>query len=207
MTLIWDVDDVLNDFMRCWFEQWWRPKSGSPLCYEELVSNPPHNTLGISLEEYRNSIDEFHLSNLFKQMSPNPEVKKWFLDYGHLLRHIVLTGVPRLAAAASASWVFKHFGDWIRTFTFIPSERLGPDLPVYDITKTEHLRWLNKANIFIEDNETNIKNTDKLGVRGFIVSRPWNSSTTRMNEILQELSGLVNANGICNIGNGEKQGD
>ena len=152
LTLIWDVDDVLNDFMRCWFEQWWRPGSGSTLCYKELVSNPPHNALGISLEEYRNSIDEFRLSNLFKQMPPNLEVKKWFLHYGHLFRHIVLTGIPRLAADASASWVFKHFGDWIRTFTFIPSERLGQDLPVYDITKTEHLRWLNKADIFIEDN-------------------------------------------------------
>ncbi len=94
---------MLNDFMRCWLEQWWRSKSGSTLCYEELVGNPPHNALGISLEEYRNSIDEFRLSTLFTQMPPNPEVKKWFLDYGHLLRHIVLTGIPRLAAAASAS--------------------------------------------------------------------------------------------------------
>ena len=75
------------------------------------------------------------------------------------------------------------------------------------MTKTEHLRWLNKADVFIEDNETNVEKTDKLGIRSFIVSRPWNSSTTKMNEILQELSGLVNADGICSIGDGKKQSD
>lgn len=204
LTLIWDVDDVLNDFMRYWFEQWWQPKSDSKLCYEELVSNPPHDILGISLEEYRNSIDVFRLSNLFAQMPPNPEIKNWFLNYGHLFRHIALTAAPRLAAAASSSWVFKHFGDWIRIFTFIPSERTGQNLPAYDLTKADYIKWFNKADVFIEDNEANIKEINKLGIRSFIVSRPWNSSATKINEILREINQIAEVSGLCNIDDRKK---
>ena len=207
LTLIWDVDDVLNDFMRCWFEQWWRPKLGSKLCYEELVSNPPHNILGITLEEYRDSIDGFRLSGLFEEMPPRPELKNWFSEYGHLFRHIALTGVPRLTAAASASWVFRHFGDWIRTFTFIPSERLGQDFPVYDLTKVDRIKWLSKADVFIEDNEANIEEAHKLNIHSFVVSRPWNSSTTKVDEILQELNRMSNNKGVCRISNKSRQND
>ena len=60
LTIVWDIDDVLNDFMKRWFEQWWRPqKTNCKLNYNDLVENPPHNILGIDLQEYQNSIDAF----------------------------------------------------------------------------------------------------------------------------------------------------
>ena len=83
---------------------------------------------------------------------------------------------PRNAAIASASWLLTHFGDWIRTFTFIPSQRNGENLPLYDLTKADYIKWLNKADVFIEDNENNIAGLEQLNIRRFIVARPWNSS-------------------------------
>jgi hypothetical protein len=105
--------------------------------------------------------------------------------------------VSRRAATASSCWVIRHFGDWIRTFTFIPTERSGHDIPVYDSKKIDHLKRLGHADVFIEDNEANIKGTDKLGIKSFVISRPWNSSTTTIGEILQELNSMNSNNGVC----------
>ena len=41
-TVIWDVDDVLNDLMRCWFEKsWLLSHPECTLTYEDLTQNPP----------------------------------------------------------------------------------------------------------------------------------------------------------------------
>jgi len=199
LTLVWDIDDVLNDFTRCWFEEWWCARNpGCMLSYHNLVSNPPHSILGIKLEEYQRSIDEFRLSALFEKMQPNPEVYEWFGQYGHFFRHIALTAVPRLAVSASAWWVFKHFGNWVRSFTFVPSQRTGEDLPVYDLSKADYLKWLNKGDVFIEDNQSNIAESKK-GLKSFIVARPWNSSKIEIKELLSMLTNMRKSNGVYRV--------
>ena len=49
-TIIWDVDDVLNDLMYSWFQEHrdlYNPDS--TLKYQDITQNPPHEILGITI--------------------------------------------------------------------------------------------------------------------------------------------------------------
>ena len=200
LTLVWDVDDVLNDFMRCWFEKYWLSEHlDCPLSYDDIRENPPHRILGVELEEYFKSIDGFRLSKLFQEMPPNREVYEWFCEYGSSFRHIALSAVPRSSASSSAWWIFKHFGNWIRSFAFIPSQRLRENLPTYDSTKADYIRWLKKADVFIEDNENNVAGLKEDEVRRFVVCRPWNLSKTEIKEVLSKLCEMRNGKDSCKL--------
>jgi hypothetical protein len=144
--------------------------------YKDITENPPHRLLKTGINEYRRSLDEFRLSALYQQMPPVREVSVWFNKYGSGFRHIALTSAPLIAASASAQWVFRNFGTWIRTFHFIPSERQGQDIPEYDRDKAAFLGWLKKADVLIDDNIANINDAEKVGVRGVLFPRPWNHS-------------------------------
>lgn len=190
VTIAWDIDDVLNELMRFWFQEKWiaeHPKVR--LKYDEIKENPPHRLLGVSKEEYLTSLDEFRLSIQYRKMQPNPLVKDWFLHYGKFFRHIAITSVPIHAAYVSAEWVLRHFGIWIRTFHFVPSVRKGLKVPEYDKNKKDFLRWLSKAGIFIDDNEANIQDCRNLGIRGILFPQPWNRSKLTIAETLKMCRG------------------
>ena len=198
LTIAWDIDDVLNDFMRCWFELY--KHAHQPECkvaYQDLKENPPHKILGITLEEYRNSIDEFRLSEEFEKMQPNQQVHQWFKENGRFYRHIALTAVPRHAVSVSAAWTLRHYGDWIRTFAFVPSERQRQDIPLYDSTKADYLKRLNNVDVLIEDNELNRAELKSDKIQSLIVARPWNSSTTQIEDILSILNEIRNSRVQC----------
>ena len=94
-TIAWDVDDVLNDLMRAWLETAWKPQD--PECrvsYDQLIANPPHLVLGITLADYLGSLDAFRLSDRFAKLVPRPEVLAWFRQHGHGFHHLALTAVP-----------------------------------------------------------------------------------------------------------------
>jgi len=189
LTIAWDVDDVLNDLMRIWFEEWWKPKNpDSVLSYEDLTENPPHQLLGIEQSGYLQSLDAFRLSGSYDRLQPNSQVLKWFGKHGPSYRHIALTSVPRIAVSTSAAWVLRHFGDWIRTFHFIPSPRPEDISKSYESTKADYLKWLNRVDIFIDDHAGNIHDAKSMGIRSFLPSRPWNSGGMVIDEILESLS-------------------
>lgn len=191
-TIAWDVDDVLNDLMRSWLEQKWiKEHDNCKVRYSEIAENPPHRLLGISLEEYLSSLDEFRLSPLYQQMSPVREVVEWFSAYGTDFRHIALTAVPLIAASASAQWVFKHFGTWIRTFHFVPSKRQGQMLPEYERNKGDFLQWISKVDVLVEDSESNIASAEKAGCKGILMPQPWNKSKHTVEETLSMLLSLL----------------
>ena len=82
-TMAWDVDDVLNDLLRAWFDQAWRPRD--PTCaisYEQLTENPPHAILGTTIDDYRRSLDAFRLSDAGANLPPNPLLVEWFRTFG-----------------------------------------------------------------------------------------------------------------------------
>jgi hypothetical protein len=189
LTLAWDIDDVLNELMRTWFEAWWRPRHPSArLKLENLAQNPPHQILGVGLHDYLHSLDEFRLSGQYAQMSPDSQVLEWFKHHGARFRHTAVTAVPRKAAPISAAWLIRHFGDWIRSFHFIPSARAG-DIPTdYEPTKATYLKWLNRIDIFIDDNACNVQEAAVLGIRCFLVARPWNSGGMQITKILETLT-------------------
>ena len=190
-TIAWDVDDVLNDLMRLWLEQkWMKEHDNCKVRYPEIVENPPHRLLGVAIEEYLISLDEYRLSSMYQQMAPVKEVMSWFEKNGSNFRHIALTAVPLVAASASAQWVFRHFGPWIRTFHFVPSKREGDKIPEYDNDKGAFLKWIQKVDILVDDSHANIQAARSVGVKGIIFPKPWNKNKTSIGGALRELENI-----------------
>lgn len=188
ITIAWDIDDVLNDLMKCWFEEKWLPVHHE--CkkkYEDLKENPPHKILGISHQEYLQSLDKYRLFPKYLKMKPVKEVMEWFSEYGKMFRHIALTAVPISASPVSAQWVMKNFGRWIRTFHFVPSKRQGEDIPEYECNKGDFLKWFGKVDILIDDNFENIKNAERAGAKSLIIPRPWNNQMKTIKEVLHTI--------------------
>jgi len=192
LTIVWDVDDVLNDLMKTWFERCWVPSHlDCPMSYNEMFENPPHGLLGVSKSEYLASLDEFRLSEIAREMMPVPEVLAWFHQYGDHFRHIALTTTPLRTAPVSAAWVMHHFGRWIRSFHLVPSPRQGEQIPVYDQSKEEFLRWWGKGDILVDDSPSNVALAQALGIQGVIIPHPWNQSQLTLTEVLDVLTRSV----------------
>jgi hypothetical protein len=192
ITIAWDVDDILNDLMRCWLVKQWLPEH--PDCkvsFAQITQNTPEHIINSSKEEYQLSLDTFRLSGAYPELEPDPEIMAWFEEFGDKARHIALTAVPLKAAHISAAWVVKNFGKWIRSFNFIPSPRAGELLPEYDHNKAEYLRWLSKADILVEDSQENIRQAQELGIRGLLVGKPWNKSNLSVKDALAQISRLL----------------
>jgi len=191
-TVAWDVDDILNDLMRCWLIDKWLPEHPDcKVCFEQITQNTPEHIINRPKEEYQLSLDAFRLSGAYLQLQPNPEILAWFEESGNKARHIVLTSVPVKAAHISADWVMKNFGRWIRSFNFIPSLRAGEQALEYDHSKADYLRWLNKIDILVEDSEENIREAEELGIKGILVKKPWNKGSLLFKDALVEINQLL----------------
>jgi len=190
-TIVWDADDVLNDLMHTWFTEWWLPDHfDCGVSYQDLVENPPHNILKVSLAEYLESLDAFRFSRL-SSLKPVPEVREWFQLHGSQFRHIVLTAVPIHTAGLAAAWVFEHYGAWVRSFNLVPSRRIGENIPVYDQTKKDFLSWWKKADIIVDDSSVNIQSARELGLQTVLMPQPWNSSSLSLSAALSKLTLLT----------------
>lgn len=188
-TIAWDIDDVLNDLMRSWLHSAWLP--GHPGCrvrYEDLRKNPPHEILGTTKAEYLESLDAFRLSAAVAEMLPDDRVLRWFAAHGERCRHVAVTAVPLNAASASAAWVMRHFGRWIRSFQLVPSPRQGQCQIVYDRSKGEAIGRWRQIDIFIDDDDANLASVRGMGIRTLQVPRPWNGCTMRLEEVLDRLT-------------------
>jgi FMN phosphatase YigB (HAD superfamily) len=175
MTIVWDVDDVLNDLMREWFEGVGRGLATvGDVTYDGLTANPPEAALGIARETYLASLDHFRETR-YRSLAPLAESVSWFERNGARAHHVALTAVPAQAAHLSAEWLVRHYGRWIRTFAFAPSRAAGVSRPDA-ATKTEYLRWLGKGDVFVDDREENVAAAEALGCRGVVMPRPWNSA-------------------------------
>ena len=186
-TIAWDVDDVLNNLMGEWFLLWRQNHPECTVAYEDLRMNPPHEVLGIAMDTYLQSLDDFRLSPHYENMAPVREVQDWFLHHGDSFRHISLTAVPLRAASSSGRWVLRHFGTWIRTFHFVPSKRKGETIPGYEIDKTESLKVLGPVNLFIDDHPDHVVAAREAGIPALFFPRPWNPSGMSITETLSRM--------------------
>ncbi|MDD5664401.1 MAG: hypothetical protein PHT71_09100, partial [Victivallaceae bacterium] len=112
--IVWDVDDVLNNLTYEWFDEF-ETLNRTGITYEKLSENPPDRLLGISRESYLESLDDFRMRRI-TSLKPVEETMQWFIRHGNKFRHAALTATPFRCAPASAQWVIKHYGNWIRTF-------------------------------------------------------------------------------------------
>jgi FMN phosphatase YigB (HAD superfamily) len=185
-TIAWDIDDVLNDLTKAWFELAWLPRHPDcPLVYQDLEVNPPHELLGITKEEYLSSLDQFRLSPAAASLAPDSALVGWFLEYGDQYRHVALTARPKETVYPALRWLLHHFGAWFQTFAFVPAERPGQSSRQPDRNKGEYLAWLGKADFFIDDNTENCLAARELGISTFLVAQPWNRSNLTMSDILR----------------------
>jgi len=191
LTIVWDVDDVLNDLMAQWFHLGW--KAEHPECtlrFADLTRNPPHEVLGISLDEYLNSLDQFRATTEALQMEPNGAVLAWMKRSGEKFRHIALTARPLHSAPNVAEWVMRHFGDWIRCIGVVHT-RENDGIPTYDRTKGEFLDWLKCGNIMVDDSAENIRQAQLRGLKGSLYPQPWNDSTQQIEDLLDEITHMA----------------
>ena len=191
LTIVWDVDDVLNDSMRIWFEEVWKPLHlDSQLSYSDITENPPDRVLHISRSEYLSSLDAFRVSDQARSMRPNPAVLEWLRGFGATFRHIALTARPLESAPHAAEWLFRHFGTYIRSFGVAPA-RLTAGVPMYDRHKADFLRWLGRADVLVDDSEENLRAAAELGIHGVLYPQPWNHSSQTVLEVLESLADLA----------------
>jgi len=191
-TIIWDIDDVLNSLTQEWLEHEWRPKH--PDCtvtFAEIRANPPHEVLGTTLHEYQVSLDRFRTSEAGRSLAPVPEVVDWFVHHGACYRHIALTARPFVAVPPAAEWLFEHFGNWIRGFGFVPSQRVNDHAPDYDRDKGDWLRWIGVGDVLVDDSPTNQKAALELGLGAVLVPQPWNQASGTIRDALIALSRLL----------------
>jgi len=194
-TIIWDIDDVLNNLTKDWLELEWLPKH--PNCcihFEQLKANPPHLVLGISLNEYQISLDNFRTDLIGRNLSPSPEAIAWFEQYGSNYRHIALTARPFIAVPPAAQWVFQHFGKWIRGFGFVPSSRSTDCAPAYDSNKGEWLQWISVGAILVDDSPVNQEAAKSIGLKTVLIPQPWNNSEGSTKESFESINKVINSN-------------
>jgi hypothetical protein len=190
LTIIWDVDDVLNELLRVWFETAWLVEH--PECrlrYDDLYDNPPHRVLGTTLDEYLNSLDEFRCRRM-NTLQPLHEAQGWFQNHGARYRHLALSAVPLGCASSSAAWVVRHFGRWIRGFHFVPSSRPGELLPTYDGNKQDFLQWWGKGDVLVDDRPEVTEAAGALGMKTLLMPQPWNQNRNTAAEVFQQLENL-----------------
>lgn len=192
-TIVWDVDDVLNDLMRRWLEDGWR--AARPSCtttWEQISENPPHRLLGTSLDTYLDSLDEYRLRTA-AGLEPDPQVLEWFERHGAAYRHIALTAVPLSAAHVSAGWVMRHFGRWVRAFAVAPSVRPESGAAPGEMSKADVVSWLGGAELFIDDNPTHVAAARAAGATAVLVPRPWNGAPGTTASALEALTDAARA--------------
>jgi hypothetical protein len=85
----------------------------------------------------------------------------------------------------------KNFGRWIRSFNFVPSLRTAERIPGYDSSKADYLKWLNKINLLVEDNEENVRGAQELGIKCILIKKPWNKNGRPLKESLEEITKLL----------------
>lgn len=187
ITLVWDVDDVLNDLTRRWFEDAWLPAHpGATLSYGDLTRQPPSAVLGVTDAEYLASLDDYR-ARRYAGLEPEADVLRWFSERGGAFRHLCLTATPMRHAPAVAAWVMGHFGPWIRAFALLPSPRPGERLPAYDRDKGECLAWLGVGDVFIDDNPANVSAVAARGLRTILAPRPWNDASRPLIDAIESL--------------------
>jgi hypothetical protein len=184
LHIVFDVDDVLNNLMYSWLQNFNKSKKTN-IKYKELIYNPPYEIIGIDKLIYLNSLDYFRYY-YYEDLTPNQKILDWFKENEHKAYFSVLTSTPGAYASIVSNWVFKYFSQWIRTFAFIPSDREGIKLPMYDKLKADWL-YRNHADIFIDDSYINCLDAVYLGVQSFCLKQPWNGGDN-IDIILEKLN-------------------
>jgi len=168
-------------------------KTNTQFDYADIKKNPPHELLGIGLDEYLASLDSFRMSDKALSMLPNCEIIAWMEKNGESFKHIALSATSHKTSGNGAFWTMKHFSKWINSYNIVPSYRLGENFIKQNETKKDFLVRIKVVDILIDDSEKNIADANSIGVKGFLIAKPWNNGGYTIEEILAKLDELKGA--------------
>jgi FMN phosphatase YigB (HAD superfamily) len=63
---------------------------------------------------------------------------------------------------------------------------------MYDSTKADYLQWWGRVDVLIDDNLIHIEAARQLGIKAFIMPRPWNKRNHTVSDMLNTLTKLTN---------------
>lgn len=175
--IIWDVDDVLNDFTSKWLDTYYPENE-----YNNLISNPPHELLRISLSQYYKQIDEFRLK-CDNFLLPNFYVMNWFEKHGKLFNHIICTARPQKSLTNIIAWINKFSLGYFDIFISAPSPRMS----MTTRNKSDILNNLNVEGYFIDDSPENFININIENLTCLTFPQPWNNQRLSIQELLEKL--------------------
>ena len=191
--IVWDLDDVLNEFTRDWLQLAW--KDEHPECesaYDDLHTNPPLQALGTTLPEYLESMSRFRLSIEGATSTPNWTVHEWFKEHGSRFRHTVLTARRGQSAVVADAWLKVNFGQWIDGIHSAPEAR--PQHFLSDIARKK-ADWIRHsgATVFVDDSQLNMETAAAAGIRSLLFPQPWNyrAISFAQQDVLDELTRLA----------------
>ena len=184
--IVWDADDVLNRLMFSWLD-YWSEINNTDVSYSELSQNPPHSILGISREEYLDSLDNFRNSESGKNVLVNDTILRWFENHGNKFRHMVCTARPINTMPNQAWWIYYNYGQWIYTVHAAKTVRDLMDNHHAE-TKADFISWMNKEVLFIDDSEENVNAVSETGSETMLYPQPWNSSKHSEEEFIAKLN-------------------
>jgi hypothetical protein len=193
LNIVWDIDSVLNNFEEEWFLYYKsiNHEKYKNLFFNDIVDNPPHNILGITKEEYLESLNYFR-KYCMHTVKPNMSVLDWLNVYGSKINSSVLTSALYPSLEESAYWLFSNYKRYIRSYTVIPSYINKENAIIYDETKLDFLKKTRNVDIFIDDNEKTINSVKEFlpHIKVFCPKQPWNNGV-KIETILNDLTRII----------------
>lgn len=192
-VIAWDVDDVLNDLLVSFLKNMQSTGAMRHVVYKDLINNPPHAAFNMPLEQYLHNLDQFRLRH-YADLIPSAAVLQWFKTHGDRFLHVAVSSAPRNYATHSAAWVMRWYGDWIRSYNFVPSPRDADTTTIKKAgypTKADFLCSFKKIDLFIDDNSINVEAVAKLGIPTILWPQPWNNSTQSAEEALNAIESAL----------------
>lgn len=187
-TIIWDVDDTLNNFRFDWFlhNKEELKKIDHDISYDYFNIKNPYNILNDNKDTFIKSLKDFKNYNHFK-ITVNKEIYNWFYKYGKNYNHIILTKCSKDYFEFAVNFVNKYFGKWIQSYNYISGNKKD-NLNEF-LTKAEFIKkYFKEIKYFIDDSEKNCKQVEELGIKTFCPKQPWNNGMD-IKDILEELNG------------------
>jgi hypothetical protein len=176
--IVWDFDDVLFPLTEAWFSHVGRKFQTEVKAYDQIVKNPPLDIMGISLDEYLESLDTFRNSEIALNIEPKKVILNWFAVYGSAYRNEVLTARPLNTLDIAKEWLSKHLPNYFQGFGFVPSARPGIDISGYPKSKRAFLEKEGMSPQFlIDDKAATIDDVSQMpGVKAILYPAPWNEA-------------------------------
>ena len=184
ITIAWDVDDVLNNLTECWLK-YYNSNNNTSFDYNDITKNPPHEILNISFEKYIESLDEFRMSEYAQQLVPNQDILDFMDKHKDRFNHIALTATSAHTAYNSSYWVLKNFYKYVFSYNVVPAKRDYLTYSNYS-DKKSFLQQHSDVKILIDDSIKNVEDANSIGVKAYLLKRPWNEGM-EINEIFNEI--------------------